>query len=156
MKFLFSLSLFAGWPHPPQQQARVESFSPQGTVKRIRQVLVRFSEPMVPFGDPRAINQPFDITCSEKGTPRWVDDRNWVFDFDRDLPAGVRCEFRVKEGLHSLKSRPDLTLTTDRLSPPFAAELLSSPQPPWPSTFAPRASTSRSSSPEVWASRSII
>ena len=36
----------------------------------------------------------------------------------------------LKDGLHSLKSRPDLTVTTERLSAPFAAELLSSPQPP--------------------------
>jgi hydroxyacylglutathione hydrolase len=36
----------------------------------------------------------------------------------------------LEDGLHSLKSRPDLTVTTDRLSAPFAAELLSSPQPP--------------------------
>jgi hydroxyacylglutathione hydrolase len=36
----------------------------------------------------------------------------------------------LQDGLHSLKSRPDLTVTTDRLSAPFAAELLSSPQPP--------------------------
>ena len=36
----------------------------------------------------------------------------------------------LMDGLHSLKSRPDLTVTTDRLSAPFAAELLSSPQPP--------------------------
>jgi rhodanese-related sulfurtransferase len=32
--------------------------------------------------------------------------------------------------LLSLKSRPELTATTERLSAPFAAELLSSPQPP--------------------------
>jgi hydroxyacylglutathione hydrolase len=36
----------------------------------------------------------------------------------------------LKEGLHSLKSRPELTVTTERVSAPFAAELLSSPQPP--------------------------
>src|SRR5271169_3672956 len=36
----------------------------------------------------------------------------------------------LQDGLHCLKSRPDLTVTTDRLSAPFAAELLSSPQPP--------------------------
>jgi hydroxyacylglutathione hydrolase len=36
----------------------------------------------------------------------------------------------LKDGLHSLESRPDLTVTTDRLSAPFAAELLSSAQPP--------------------------
>jgi hydroxyacylglutathione hydrolase len=36
----------------------------------------------------------------------------------------------LQEGLHSLKSRPDLTVTTERLSAPFAAELLSSSDPP--------------------------
>ena len=36
----------------------------------------------------------------------------------------------LQDGLHSLKSRPELTVTTERLSAPFAAELLSSPEPP--------------------------
>ncbi|MBZ5658979.1 MAG: MBL fold metallo-hydrolase [Acidobacteriia bacterium] len=36
----------------------------------------------------------------------------------------------LKDGLQSLASRPDLTVKTDRLSAPFAAELLSSPEPP--------------------------
>jgi hydroxyacylglutathione hydrolase len=36
----------------------------------------------------------------------------------------------LKDGLRSLESRPDLTVTTERLSAQFAAELLSSPQPP--------------------------
>jgi rhodanese-related sulfurtransferase len=36
----------------------------------------------------------------------------------------------LQDGLHSLKSRPDLTVTTDRLSAAYAAELLSSPEPP--------------------------
>jgi len=32
--------------------------------------------------------------------------------------------------LHSLKSRPELTVTTERVSAPFAAELLSTPEAP--------------------------
>jgi glyoxylase-like metal-dependent hydrolase (beta-lactamase superfamily II) len=36
----------------------------------------------------------------------------------------------LKDGLQSLESRPDLTSSTERLSAPFAAELLASPQPP--------------------------
>jgi len=36
----------------------------------------------------------------------------------------------LQDGLLSLNSRPDLTATTESLSAPFAAELLSSPQPP--------------------------
>ncbi len=83
-------------------QARVEVFSPQGTVKGVRQVTVRFSEQMVPLGDPRGLIEPFDIDCPEKGTSRWADGRNWIYDFDRDLPAGVRCAFKLKPGLKAL------------------------------------------------------
>jgi len=36
----------------------------------------------------------------------------------------------LKDGLRSLESRPDLTMKTERLSAPFAAELLASAQPP--------------------------
>jgi hydroxyacylglutathione hydrolase len=36
----------------------------------------------------------------------------------------------LQDGLHSLRSRPDITVTTERISAPFAAELLASPQPP--------------------------
>jgi rhodanese-related sulfurtransferase len=36
----------------------------------------------------------------------------------------------LQDGLHSLKSRPDLTATTDRISAPYAAGLLSSAEPP--------------------------
>ncbi len=100
---------------PAQQQAQVEFFSPQGTVQRVRQVQVRFSESMIPFGDMRA-DQPFDINCTEQGTGRWADDRNWVFDFDQDLDAGVRCEFRIKEDLRTLAGREISGLRTFRFS----------------------------------------
>src|SRR5271169_3355477 len=73
-------------------------FSPQGEVKNIRQVTARFSDQMVQFGDPRLV-EPFDIQCAEKGRGRWADSRNWVYDFERDLPAGVVCEFTVKSNL---------------------------------------------------------
>jgi glyoxylase-like metal-dependent hydrolase (beta-lactamase superfamily II)/rhodanese-related sulfurtransferase len=36
----------------------------------------------------------------------------------------------LKDGLRSLEARPDLTVKTERLSAPFAAELLASGQPP--------------------------
>lgn len=87
------------------EQAQVETFSPQGTVKGVRQVSVRFSEPMVTFGDPR-LPAPFDIACPAKGQARWADQKNWIYDFDEDLPAGVACEFRVKPGLASLSGKP--------------------------------------------------
>lgn len=83
-----------------QSPVRVEAFGPQGEVKAIRQVTARFSEPMVAFGDPR-LPSPFDVQCPAKGHGHWVDARNWVFDFDADLPAGLKCEFKVRGGLKS-------------------------------------------------------
>ena len=76
----------------------VELFSPQGQVKKVRQVAVRFSGQMVPFGDPRELD-PFSINCPEKGKGRWADGRNWVYDFEQDLPAGVSCSFQLKANL---------------------------------------------------------
>ncbi len=84
---------------------QVGFFSPQGTVKTIRQVSVRFSEPMVPLGDPRSFIEPFEVICSEKGNGRWADGKNWVFDFEMDLPAGIRCEFRLKSDVRSLSGK---------------------------------------------------
>jgi hypothetical protein len=84
---------------------QVVHFSPQGTVKRVRQVSARFSEPMVPLGDPRDTTDPFEIDCEEAGTARWVDSRNWVYDFGRDLPAGIRCTFRLRAGLTSVAGK---------------------------------------------------
>lgn len=81
--------------------AEIEFFSPQGEVKKVRQVAVRFSKQMVNFGDPREV-APFDISCPESGKGRWADQRNWVYDFDADLPAGVSCSFRLKNGLKTL------------------------------------------------------
>ena len=69
--------------------AQVDFFAPQGEVKGVRQVAVRFSDPMVAFGDPR-LPEPFEIECPAPGTGRWADQKNWVYDFTRDL-AGRLC-----------------------------------------------------------------
>lgn len=90
--------------------ARVESFSPTGSVKAPRQVAVRFSEPIVAFGDPRPA-APFTIACSEKGVGRWLDTRRWVFDFERDVPAGVRCRFETRPDLKALSGSNVATAT---------------------------------------------
>lgn len=34
---------------------------------------------------------------------RWIDSRQWSYDFDNDLPAGVRCTFTLVPGLKTLK-----------------------------------------------------
>jgi hypothetical protein len=102
---LFTLFLFTIPSTYGEDNPQIEMFSPQGTIKNVRQVAVRFSEQMVPFGDPRSIVEPFDIDCSEKGTGRWADGKNWVYDYEKDLSAGIRCEFKVKPGLKSLSGK---------------------------------------------------
>ncbi|MFZ6747550.1 MG2 domain-containing protein [Undibacterium sp. Ren11W] len=81
--------------------ANVVKFSPQGEVAQIRQVRVTFSESAVAFGDPKAAS-PFDVKCSEAGSSRWADDKNWIFDFNRDLPPGTQCSFTLKPGFKTV------------------------------------------------------
>ncbi len=80
---------------------QVEMFSPQGSVKAVRQVTARFSELMVAFGDPR-LPAPFTIDCAASGRARWAEGRNWVYDFDADMAAGQVCRFTLKADTRSL------------------------------------------------------
>lgn len=75
--------------------ATIDKFSPQGEIRSVCQVAVRFSEDVIAFGDPKAAT-PFNIACAEAGQGRWLDARAWVFDFGRDLPPGTLCSFRLK------------------------------------------------------------
>ena len=82
----------AAWAAP-----QVDTFTPQGQSKGVRQVAVRFSEPMVAFGDP-SLPDPFNVRCDGdpeklKGRGRWADQKNWAYDFEADLPGGQRCQF---------------------------------------------------------------
>ncbi len=92
LRWLVSIVLLA----PASLHAQpVEFFSPQGEVKGVRQVTARFAKPMVPFGDPREVD-PFAIDCPEKGTGRWADTKNWVFDFARDVPGGRALQLHAE------------------------------------------------------------
>ncbi|RMF92974.1 MAG: alpha-2-macroglobulin, partial [Nitrospinota bacterium] len=93
--FLASLLTATEAPH-------VALFSPQGTVKGVQQVRVKFSEQMVPLADPRAHLEPFLIDCPVQGKSRWIDGHNWVYDFTKKLPAGLRCTFTLKPDLKTL------------------------------------------------------
>lgn len=68
--------LFIGLDVYAEEGPQVEFFSPQAIVKIVWQVTARFSEQMVPFGDPRGVIEPFEIARPEKGTSRWVDGKN--------------------------------------------------------------------------------
>jgi len=76
--------------------ATVETFSPQGELKGVRQVAARFSAQMVPFGDPRVVKRSM-LHAGERHR-RWADGRNWVFDFARDLPAASRARLPSNPG----------------------------------------------------------
>ena len=89
---------------PPPAQAAVASFSPQGTAKELRQVAARFATPMVALGDPR-LADPFIADCAAPGKGRWVDSRTWVYDFDADVPGGLRCRFTLKRGVMDLAGK---------------------------------------------------
>src|SRR5262245_57344803 len=89
----------------PAPEPRVEAFSPQGSHKDVRQAQARFNVPMVAFGDP-TLADPFDVECQAPGKGRWADARNWVYDFEDDLPGGLRCRFTLKPGVKSQDGRP--------------------------------------------------
>jgi uncharacterized protein YfaS (alpha-2-macroglobulin family) len=78
----------------PSHALQITSLTPQGEVARIRQVVAKFDQAAVNFGDPKA-PAPLAVSCADaqagKGTGRWTGDRQWVFDFENDLPPGVRC-----------------------------------------------------------------
>ena len=85
------------------QAAQVVRFSPEGEVARVRQVAIRFDEAMVPLGDLQA-SPPATVSCNGSaitGQARWIDAKNWAFDFARDLPPGVKCTVRMVAGLKS-------------------------------------------------------
>lgn len=63
---------------------------------------MRFSEPMVPLGDPRAA-APFSVKCSVSGTGRWVDPQTFVLEFSRPLPGGLTCEVKLRSDLASAR-----------------------------------------------------
>ncbi|WP_246052124.1 alpha-2-macroglobulin family protein [Leptospira idonii] len=89
----------------------MELFSPQGSVKLTKQVQVRFSQPMVSLGDPRPKEDIFKISCPLAGKARWIDSFTWVYEFEKELPGGVKCEFKLSD---SLKTIDGQTLSGDK------------------------------------------
>lgn len=67
----------------------------------IQTFTARFSQPMVPLGDPRA-PAPFGVTCAVGGEGRWVDPQTFVYDFAGPLPGGTTCSFAIRDGLKSV------------------------------------------------------
>jgi alpha-2-macroglobulin len=70
----------------------------------INRFTLRFSEDMVPLGDPRAA-APAKHNCPVPGKGRWADTRTWVLEFDRALPAGIACDVTLNEALATASGR---------------------------------------------------
>ena len=108
---LYGLVVLLAWlsvlpAHAQEPPAVIESFGPEGFVKNVRQVRARFSEAMTPLGDPRDRVSPFLIEAPVAGSGKWEDETHWVYDFEKDLPGGVRATFTVRPGLMTLAGRP--------------------------------------------------
>ena len=81
--------------------ATVTSFAPEGEATQVRQIVIKFDQPAVVFGDASAAD-PVEVSCSLpqpiQGAGHWLNARSWVFDFERELPAGVSCSARLRVG----------------------------------------------------------
>jgi alpha-2-macroglobulin len=71
------------------------SASNSGAINRFT---LRFSDPMVPLGDPRA-TAPAKMECAVGATGRWADTKTYVFDFENDLPGGLSCSVVLRADL---------------------------------------------------------
>lgn len=84
--------------------ARTVNVSPQGTVAEVRQAVVKFDEAMVAFGSASAPD-PARLACADpaaaRGHGRWLDEKTWAYDFENDLPPGVRCTVALNDTLRS-------------------------------------------------------
>lgn len=107
----------------PAIGASVSSFVPQGPVKNINQVTVRFSAPVIPMGDARVKDDPLLGECNaplikvlsrEQKVPegtfaymtKWVDHESWSLDFLETLPSGLKCQFKINPAFKDLRGKP--------------------------------------------------
>ncbi len=79
---------------PGAAALQIASLSPQGEVAQVRQLVAKFDQGAVNFGDPKSA-APLTVSCSDaqasKGNGRWINEREWAYEFENDLPPGVRC-----------------------------------------------------------------
>ena len=94
----YALSPASSWS---TEKFIITSVSPQGLTKNVRQISLRFSMPVVDFGDPRDRIAPVIDPCGRAGTARWIDPKNWIFEFEKPLPTAIRCRFKIRNRLKS-------------------------------------------------------
>ncbi|WP_411823094.1 alpha-2-macroglobulin family protein [Leptospira sp. 'Mane'] len=95
--FITTTSFFSQSASP-----HIELFTPEGSSKQVKQTQVRFSKPIVALGDPRPKQDIFKINCPIPGTSRWIDSSTWVYEFEKELPGGVKCDFTLSDSVKTL------------------------------------------------------
>ena len=86
------------------QALTISALSPQGEVSRVSQVVAKFNEDAVRFGDagaPDPLRVDCDNAAAVRGQGRWRGAREWVYQFEADLPPGVRCRVTPAAGFKS-------------------------------------------------------
>ena len=81
----------------PASATTITSVSPQGEVAKVRQITLKFSEAVLPFGDLR-LPDPLSLSCQgavPAGSGRWASDSVWLYDFRDALPPGTRCTLKA-------------------------------------------------------------
>ncbi|MGC9217429.1 hypothetical protein [Acidithiobacillus sp.] len=102
----------------PALALQIVQITPQGEAFPVRQVMARFDQDAVRLGDARA-PAPLQVRCNPAaaGDGRWLNAREWVFQFHHDLPGGTRCtvrptpDFVSAQGKH-LEAEPHYSFDT--------------------------------------------
>ncbi len=126
LPFALLASLAAQGDSPPQvtlaTPGSAGSNSGSGAIERFT---LRFSEAMVPLGDPRA-QAAASSDCPVGAAGRWVDPQTFVLDFERALPGGTSCKVTLREGLTTLagaRVQGQSSFTIDTAGPSVRAVL---------------------------------
>ncbi|MCV2367633.1 alpha-2-macroglobulin family protein [Roseateles oligotrophus] len=90
--------------------ATTVTVSPSGEVAEVRQIRLGFSEAVVAAGDPR-LPAPASLHCSDaagvvkpSGSARWSTAREWLFDLNEPLAAGLKCQILLKDDFKPIAS----------------------------------------------------
>ncbi|MGE5086943.1 MAG: MG2 domain-containing protein, partial [Bacillota bacterium] len=97
------LAFLLFFPSFAQQQISVKSVTPTGSQRHVEQVRIEFVNPMVKLGEYR-IDTPAQSDCFKNGQGRWIDTKNWVYDFNKQLPGGRSCEIKVGDKVYSFNT----------------------------------------------------
>ena len=92
----------------PLAQAATVAITPSGDVQPVRQISLRFDSPMVALGQSDA-TAPASVRCTHPnprtrmpaGAGRWINERDWAWEFASALPAGTRCEVQRNSSLRN-------------------------------------------------------